>query len=205
MTVSGTGEEGRLDYDPSIWVEVPIVFRESDVAIANEWASEFAREATASDGREGTRREIEALAREAVAMEHPAATRRFWHFPETGGEHFVAHAFSAPREAGESPVDQLLGLPGKRETVAPVELGEIDGERVVRVAFSAPLPEADTDQGRDERDTVPLALCVRIARCRSDSLSVLEVVDPNVVAVSLGLENLDKLAFSLISPERPIS
>lgn len=203
MTDSDT-EGDHLDYDPSIWVEVPIVYRESDVAIANEWASEFARVATKSENDDGTRKEIKKRAIEAASMEHPVATRRFWHFPETGGEHFVAHAFVADREEGVNPVDQILGLPGKRETIVPVELGEIDGERLVRVAFSVPLYESEPSERGDETDTVPLALCVRIARCGPDTLSVLEVVDPNVVAVSLGMENLDNLAFSMSSPERPI-
>jgi|GEM_PF-3302279 len=180
---SGDLPDAGPDYDPELWIEVPLLFPFAGWPNAAAWAHDIAEEAALRpEEREG----LAERARLLAESDWPA-TRRFWYFPVGGGFEAIVHVIDVDEVIPDDQVTELLGADGARVTDPVIE--SIDGvPRAWRSAYVVSEGEGP------QRHAMGV---VRAVRIRDEGTSLVELIDADLAAVGVALPHLDALVGDL--------
>lgn len=171
------------DFDPELWIEVPLVFPFAEWPDGSAWADDIAAEAAL---RDDDREAIATRARLLAASDWPA-TRRLWYFPVSGGYEAVVHVIDIDEVIPDDRIMGMLRDDPARVTDAVIE--PIEGQRSAwRSAFV--VSEGDGDARR--------AMGVlRAVRVRAEGTTLVELVDVDLAAAGALMPDFDALVGDL--------
>jgi len=171
------------DYDPELWIEVPLFFPFAGWPDAAAWAHDIAEEAAL---RPDEREELAERARLLAASDWPA-TRRFWYFPVQGGFEAIVHVIDVDEVIPPEQVMELLRADDARVTDPVIEA--IDG---VPGAWRSAYIVSEGDQ--DQRAAMGV---VRAVRMRGEGTTLVELIDADLAAIGVALPDFDALVGDL--------
>lgn len=176
--------ESRVsDYDPQLWIEVPLAFPFAEWADAASWAHDIAEEAAL---RPDDREAIAERARGLAASDWPA-TRRFWYFPVDGGYEAVVHVIDIDEVIPDDRILDMLRDDDARVTDAVVE--RVEGQPATwRSAFVVAEGEGDARRAMG---------VLRAVRVRESGTTLAELIDVDLAAIGAVLPDFDALVGDL--------
>lgn len=188
------------DYDPSLWLEVPLAFPSGSWATAEEWADEVGESSPAGiDDAEARRAQLRAGALEVARFGRGGEARRFWYFPLSGQALSLAHLYLLPPGVvSDETVADFLSWQDGRITDPVVETFDVAGVRVVRSLLLAEAQPAGAPDG-PARQAFGVA---RAAVVGEAGATVIEIVDADLREVSTVRDDLVVLAGSIAANER---
>jgi hypothetical protein len=178
-----------FDYDPALWIDVPLDFAGTQWGSAEEWANDVARQITVGAPEPLSVREAYAeTALEVARLEVAGAADRFWYFPVEASFVSVVNCFVVPREliGAEATIEQFAGSDEESLTVPSIEL--LDSAPFGRVALG--LTTSAITGSDDERVVVGQARLVGEAE---DHVFMLEVLDRELGRIAVMLDDMTTL------------
>jgi len=195
MSASGSPDPDAVhDFDPELWIEVPLGFPAEEFDSAEAWARQIAESAAPADA--AVRERIETGAATLASAPRGGAARRFWFFPLSGEVTAIVDCFRLPRDSRlEDSLEEILGHVDAPSTDPVVT--QLDPGAAMRVVRVARIGRAETA----EEGPSAVYGVIRLGRVTEREIEIFETVNDDLTTMGYMMDQLDRLVIDLPVPE----